>query len=246
VLTVQAVIESTIEKVLKTHVNCIGCGRTDAMVHAAQYIFHFDYYEKLPDKFLFRLNKSLPDDIAVFDIIPVEGYPHAQFDAIERTYDYFVHTRKDPFLHGFSALYEYPKLSYNSMSEAAKYLVKFTDYSLFCKTPARNDSNICLVTSSKLFVNQKAGRFRFQISANRFVKGMIRIIVRRLMDIGIGELSVEDFKNILEANLKPSEITIAHPQGLYLTKVKYPFLELPTQGEFYGNLFNISDCWEEL
>ena len=246
VLSVQEVMETVIEKILKEKISCIGCGRTDAMVHAAQYFFHFDFYEKFPDKFLFKFNKALPNDIAIFDIIPVESYPHCQFDAVERTYEYLIHTYKDPFLNGFSALYQYESLDFERMSEAAKLLLNYSDFSLFCKTPERNDSNICNITSAKLFVNQQENRIRFQIAANRFVKGMIRIIVRRLLDIGAGELSVKEFEGILAGKIKPKEITISHPQGLYLTKVKYPFLELPTRAEFAGIYGNSGNFWKEV
>lgn len=243
VITVQQVMEETLSKVLKSKITCIGCGRTDAKVNASQYFFHFDYYEDFPKNLQFKLNKVLPDDIAIFDIIPMNGHPHAQFDAVERTYEYFINTNKDPFLHELSALYEEKNLSHEQMKKAAALIPNFSDFSLFCKTPDRNDSNISNVTQTKLFVNQQGDRIRFQISANRFTKGMIRIIAKRLIDIGKGDISVDDFEGILSGQIVPSEITIAHPQGLYLTKVKYPFLDLPTRTEFAGGN---SSYWVEL
>lgn len=246
VVTVQQVLEETFSKVLKEKITCIGCGRTDAKVHASQYFFHFDFYEDLPKNLQFKLNKVLPDDIAIFDIIPMDGHPHAQFDAVERTYDYFINTKKDPFLHELSALYEGTSLNLEQMKKAVAIIPNYSDYSLFCKTPDRNDSNFCKVTSAKLFVNPQGDRIRFQISANRFIKGMIRIIVMRLIDIGREDLSVDDFEGILSGRIVPSEITIAHPQGLYLTKVKYPFLDLPTRSEFAGGNSSQRSYWVKL
>jgi len=246
VLTVQEVMETSISRVFGKSITCIGCGRTDAMVHAAQYFFHFDIDLNWTFNLLLRLNKVLPDDIAVFDIIPVEGKPHAQFDAIMRTYEYFIHTHKDPFLHGLSALYEEPNLNLEHMMQAAYLLPKYTDFSLFCKSPEKNDCNICDVYSAKLYVNDQADRLRFQISSNRFIKGMIRIIVKRLLDIGKGILTVEEFEGILQGRIKPKEITIAYPQGLYLVKVKYPFLDLPTSPDFFGVASNHDFYWKEV
>ena len=222
VVSIQQILEEIIEKLLKTPVNCIGCGRTDAMVHASQYFFHFDFFEPLPEQFLFKFNKILPDDIAIFDIIAMDGYPHAQLDATERTYEYFFHTRKDPFLHKFSALYQEKELNIDLMKQAANLLPKYSDYSQFCKCPSKNENNICNIVSTKLFVNKKGNRFRFQITANRFISGMIRIIAMRLIFVGRGELSVESFEGILQGHVRPNEICRAYPQGLYLTRIKYP------------------------
>ncbi len=239
VVTVQEVLQEKFSEAFKKPITCIGCGRTDAMVHAVQYFFHFDYYEQLHSDIKFRLNKALPDDIAIFDIIPMDGYPHAQFDAVERTYNYFVHTHKNPFLKGLSSLYELSDLNLELMSKAMNLIPKYTDFSLFCKTPMKNDSNICNVRSVDLFASPNAERLRFQITADRFTKGMIRIIVKRLLDIGTGELSIDEFEGILSGKNRPSEITIAYPQGLYLTKVTYPFLDIPQRPEF-ASVFEVN------
>ncbi len=233
-------------KLLKSKITCIGCGRTDASVHARQFFFHFDFDKAWNFNLNQRLNKALPDDIAVFDIIPVEDFPHAQFDAIERTYEYYIHTSKDPFLNGFSALYEHKNLNFQEMVRAANLITSYTDYSQFCKTPERNDSNFCEVKSTKLFVNQQGDRIRFQISANRFTKGMIRVIVHRLLEVGNGSLTVKEFEDILKGLYKPKEITIAYPQGLYLIKVKYPFLDLPTCPDFFGSAINHNMYWVDV
>ena len=106
VLGVQQVLEETLSKVLKRRIICLGCGRTDAGVHASQYFFHIDVTESLPADLVFILNKMLPDDISIFDIIAVPSTHHAQFGATARTYDYLIHQTKDPFLQEISAQYE--------------------------------------------------------------------------------------------------------------------------------------------
>ncbi len=239
VVTVQEVLQDKFSEVLKQPITCIGCGRTDAMVHAVQYFFHFDFYEPLHSDIRFRLNKALPDDIAIFDIIPMDGYPHAQFDAVERTYNYFVHTHKNPFLKGLSSLYEDSNLNLDLISRAMDLIPKYNDYSLFCKTPLRNDSNICNVRSVNLFTTPNGERIRFQIAADRFTKGMIRIIVKRLLDIGGGNLSIDEFEDILSGRIKPGKISMAYPQGLYLTKITYPFLDIPQRSEF-SSVFEVN------
>ena len=245
-MSIQQIMEESLSRLLKEKITCLGCGRTDAMVHASQYFFHFDYFDPFPSNFHFKLNKVVPEDIAVFDIIPMEGYPHAQYTAIERSYEYYIHTRKDPFLHKFSSLCEVKRFDLLKMKQAVDILPKYSDYAQFCKSPIKNDSYICNVKTTKLFTNQKEDRIRFQITANRYITGMIRIITRRLIDIGKGNLSVNEFEAILEGELKPKEIVIAHPQGLYLTKVKYPFLDLPSASDFIGGGYHDSNYWIEL
>ncbi|MHC1705377.1 MAG: tRNA pseudouridine(38-40) synthase TruA [Tenuifilaceae bacterium] len=247
VLCIQDVVQDCVRKLLKRQVNCLGCGRTDAKVHASQYFFHIDNEEPLDLEFKFRLNKMLPDDIALFDIIPMDGYPHAQLDAKKRTYDYFIHTYKDPFLSGFSALYMEQDLDLASMKKASKLLMKYKDYSAFCKSPDKNDSNYCDVSSTKLFVGMDGGRIRFQITSNRFLKGMVRIIARKLIDVGTGVLSVEQFENYLTKKEIPKNTVPAYPQGLYLTKITYPFLDIPPRTE-HSVVFqsDVENAWREL
>ncbi len=235
-LTVQEVIEDVFKKVLKTATSVNGCGRTDAGVHASQYFFHADMVETGVDELLFKLNRTLPPDITVFDIIPVDDRANARFDAIQRSYDYFIHLRKDPFLQGSSALYSDMDLDISRMKAAVELLPKYEDYYAFCKSPASFKHTICRVSTAHLWVDKSGERLRFQISANRFLTGMIRIIVGRLLEIGTGRMSLEAFEGHLRDKKTPRIITGAHPQGLYLSKVVYPYLELP-QGTVFSEVF---------
>jgi tRNA pseudouridine38-40 synthase len=196
---------------------------------------------------IFRLNKMLTEDIAVFEIIPMVGLPNAQKDAIQRTYDYFIHTFKNPFLHGLSALYPLKNPDFIKMKQAVNLLPKYDDYSAFCKSPDKNPSNICDISSAKLFVAKNGDKIRFQITSNRFLKGMVRIIVKKLIDIGEGELTVDEFEGYLAGTTTPREAVPAYPQGLYLSKVTYPYLDLPPRTEF-STIFqnNVDDAWKEI
>ncbi len=228
----QEVIENVLKKVVKTPVIINGCGRTDAQVHASQYIFHVDLAETYDFDLLTRLNHALPPDIAIFAILPVHDKAHARFDATQRTYDYFIHTQKDPFLHGCSALYDYKNLDLQSMKRAVDLLAQYNDYYAFCKSPASYEHTVCQVSSAHLWVDKSGERLRFQVTSNRFLRGMIRIIVGRLLEIGLGKLSVEAFEQHLRARQTPRIITSAYPQGLYLSKIVYPYLDLPQRTEF--------------
>ncbi len=225
-------LETTLSKIFKQPVTIYGCGRTDAGVHASQFYFHIDIEREWDFDLFFRWNRILPEDIAIFDIIPVEGRPHARYDAVQRTYDYFFHTYKDPFLSESSALYLLPELNLPEMKKAVMLLPKYNDYRPYCKSPDKNEHNICNVTSATLFTNNSGNRIRFQISSNRFLGRMIRILTRKLIEIGTGSFSVDEFENHLITKQTPSLILPAHPQGLYLSKVTYPFLDLPAKSAF--------------
>jgi len=229
---VQETIEKTLSSLLKSPVNVNGCGRTDALVHASQYFFHADIEQEWDFDLFFRINKMLPDDIAIFDIIPMQGLPHARFDAVQRSYDYYIHTYKDPFLNNFSSLYTGLNLDLDKMQSAAALLHLYNDYRGFCKSPDRQDSTICNVSSAALFADSSGDRIRFHISSNRFLSRMVRIIVGRLLEIGYGTLSLKEFESYLINKETPKVITPAHPQGLYLSKVTYPYLDLPASSSF--------------
>jgi tRNA pseudouridine38-40 synthase len=226
IASVQQVMETTLSRIFKRSVEVVGCGRTDAQVHASQFFFHFDAEKEWKFDLLFRLNKCLPHDISVYDLIRMEGLPHARFDAIQRCYDYYIHTHKDPYLIGLSSFYPSENLDLINMNAAVGLLTKYNDYGCFCKSPLKYEHTICHVSKAVLFTNTEQTRLRFHISSNRFLAGMIRIIVGKLLEIGTGKLSVADFEHFLQSKKTPSTIIPAYAQGLYLTKVTYPYLDL--------------------
>jgi tRNA pseudouridine38-40 synthase len=246
-LNVQQVIETSLTQILKIPISIIGCGRTDAQVHASQFFFHVDIEREWDFDLLFRVNKLLPSDIAVFEIIPMKGLPHARFDANKRSYDYFIHTYKDPFLSGVSSLYLERNLNLLKMKEATALLTKYNDYAAFCKGSTGYEHTICHVTTANLYADASGDKIRFQISSNRFLAKMIRIIVGKLIDIGKGELAVDEFEYNLANKEIPKTIEPAYPQGLFLSKVTYPYLDLTPRTEFSSILQNKVDLvWQPL
>ncbi len=240
-LGVQQVLETALGQLLKITINIVGCGRTDAQVHASQFFFHADIEKQWDFDLLFRLNKILPDDIAVFDIIPMDGLPHARFDAVQRSYDYFIHTYKDPFLSNFSSLYPEAGLNFDKMKAAVALLPQYNDYRAFCKMPDRIEHTTCNVSSAGLYVDNTGDKIRFHISANRFLSKMIRIIVGRLLDISRGDMSVDEFESCLISKETPKIIIPAYPQGLYLSKITYPYLDIPARTTFTASLQSVAD-----
>lgn len=230
--SLQQVIETILSNLLKEPITAMGCGRTDAQVHASQFFFHIDVTNEWNPNLFFPLNKMLPDDIAVFEVIPVKDDQHARFDAIQRRYDYFIHTYKDPFLNSISSWYPEPNLDLHMMKKAVKLLTRYNDYKAFCKSPDLYKHTICNVTSATLYSDSKGDRLRFQISADRFLGRMVRLIAGKLILVGKGEQSVDEFENYLITKQSPKFFDAAYPQGLFLSKVTYPYLDIPTRVDF--------------
>jgi tRNA pseudouridine38-40 synthase len=226
---VQEVIEVNLSKVLKTNLTIVGCGRTDTQVHADQFFFHVDIDQTWGFDLKTRLNLNLPKEIAVFDIFPVDDSSHARFSATERTYNYFIHTSKDPSLANISAYYEKENLDVDLMRKSASLLTNYEDYRALSKNIPDGRSTICKVKAANLYTDDSGGWFRFEISSNRFLNGMIRIIVQKLLLIGRHKLSLSEFEDYLISKQKPPINRLAFPQGLHLTKVTYPFMDIPTK-----------------
>jgi tRNA pseudouridine38-40 synthase len=229
--SVQEVIESRLTAIFKHQIGINGCGRTDTGVHASQYFFHADLPEWDFD-LKFRLNKTLPPNIAVFDIISVKEKQHARFDAVQRQYDYFINTYKNPFLGQLSSYYDLQEPNLEEMKKAVTLLPKYKDYRAYCTSPDKNEHTICNVMDAKLFATSNQEFIRFHISSNRFLSKMIRILTGKLIKIGKGELSVDEFESHLISKEPPLLLDPAHPTGLYLSKVTYPYLNLPAKSNF--------------
>jgi len=243
-LSVQQILEEALSRVLKYTISINGCGRTDAGVHASQYFFHADIEREWDYDLIFRINKLLPDDIAVFDIIPMEGLPHARFDATQRTYDYYIHTQKDPFINQLSSYYPVKELKLDLMKQAVLLLPQYQDYRAYCTSPDKNEHTICRVSKAELYINPDGDKIRFHISSNRFLSKMIRIITGKLLKIGEGKLSVEEFESHLINKEAPLILDPAYPQGLYLSKIVYPYLNIPVAAGF--DALGSENYWKRL
>ena len=224
--TVQEVVEQTLLRVFKKVVTVYGCGRTDAGVHASQYVIHINLDEAPLFDLKFRLNKNLPDDIAVFEIFEVNKKQHSRYDAVARTYDYFIHWKKCPILIRYSSLYEDFKLDFDLMRKAAALILVTKDFKPLCKQPDSYNNTLCQISKCELFVNEEQGRLRFTITSNRFLRGMVRFCVFFLLKVGSGEMILEEFGEILSQEKEMKEKSPALPNGLFLSKVEYPFLAL--------------------
>lgn len=223
--TVQEVIENTLSEIFKKEVSVYGCGRTDAGVHASQYIMQI-YLEQEPEFDLkFRLNKRLPNSIAVFEIMEVEEDQHCRYNATARTYDYFIHFNKDPNLIRYSLLYENQNLDYELMKKCTELIAQTSDFRALCKQPDLYKNTLCRISQCTIYINEESGRLRFSITSNRFLRGMIRYCVFFLLEVGSGKMTWEEFESILKDKNDQYPKRPALPQGLFLSKIEYPFIQ---------------------
>lgn len=224
--TVQEVIENTLSQIFKRNISVYGCGRTDAGVHASQYVIQVNLDEAPIFDLKFRMNKNLPNSIAVFEIIEVTVEQHCRYHAVSRSYDYFIHWHKNPILHNKSSFYQDYKLDFEVMKQATALIRETKNFKAFCKQPDLYDNTYCNITDCQLFINEAQGRMRFTITSNRFLRGMIRICVYYLLEVGRGKITLDTFKQILRQEKELKITYAAHPNGLFLSKIEYPFLQL--------------------
>lgn len=224
VISVQSTLEHFLSEVFKVEIKLIGCGRTDAGVHASQYYAHFDIDQGWDFDFLFRINKRLPKDIVILDFFPVKQNNHTRFDVASRSYSYFVHRYKTPALALYSGLYEKEIIQHDRIVAALNMLTKYSEYRAFCRRPDKMNTTLCHFTEAKLFTHNEYGRLRFDFTANRFLTGMIRLLVGELLAIGEGLTSLDSFKHHLSTGELMDKHRAVDPQGLHLTRVIYPYL----------------------
>ncbi len=216
---VQEVVESALSKIFRTKIEIVGSGRTDAGVHCVQQFFHADLDKEIDEPtWLIKLNSLLPKDIAIRSIRPVKAEAHARYDAFERSYEYKITRVKDPLLIG-QAYYFFKSLDVANMNRAAALLVGEHDFECFSKV--KTDVNHFICTVKKVHWNQKGDLLVLNITANRFLRGMVRAIVGTLLDVGCGKISLEDFNGILKGKDRKKAGMNVPPEGLYLTSVKY-------------------------
>lgn len=222
--SVQATLETALSTILREKIGVTGCGRTDSGVHARYYIAHFDAETLLPPTFLNGLNSLLPKDIGVHEIRSVHAEAHARFDAYERGYQYFITLRKDPF--SVETAWHYPQhslLDFEKMQAVAALLPKYTAFYPFCKTDSGLEHFNCDLRAAFWEQNPETHQWIFHITANRFLRGMVRLIVGACIQVGRGQLQISDIQEALETQKPLKKSLSAPPQGLFLTDVKYPF-----------------------
>ena len=219
--SVQEVVEEALQVVVRGKVGLVGAGRTDAGVHAAFYIAHFDSeLETLAnEKTVFKLNCLLPEDIAVQKILLVRPGAHARFDAIYREYKYYISRCKDPFTINYAER-ENRKLDLAKMNEAAQTLFDYRDFTSFSKLGSDVKTNNCLI--HKAFWEEKGDQLVFTIRADRFLRNMVRAIVGTSLEVGLGKKSVQDFRVVIEKKDRSAAGASVAAKGLFLVDIGYP------------------------
>ncbi|XOV92807.1 MAG: tRNA pseudouridine(38-40) synthase TruA [Bacteroidota bacterium] len=219
-ISVQEMINKALSTILQVPTECVGSGRTDTGVHAHQQIAHFDTQETLDTlEFKYKLNVLLPFDIAVNNLRQVESKAHSRFDASRRTYHYYIHSRKDPFKTGFSYYYS-QELDHDKIIAALKTLEKTRDFQAFSKVKTEVKTFECEIFEIS-WETSEVGH-RFVVSADRFLRGMVRAMVGTLLDIGLAKINLDDLETILKSGNRSMAGRAVPPEGLYLHRVEYP------------------------
>lgn len=230
--SVQAELEQALGTILRQEkVITTGCGRTDTGVHARQFYLHFNAEQEItsPDEVSWKLNHILPSDISTYELTRVHDRAHARFDAVSRSYSYFIHTRPDPFLVNRSMYYPWP-LDMDAMNEAASLLIMKADFASFCKSGGAQKTTICDIAEAKWM--RIGNQLCFHIRADRFLRNMVRAIVGTLLDVGKGKLNPSDVSEIVEGKMRGLAGESVKACGLFLNGISYPpELGLPAQDE---------------
>jgi tRNA pseudouridine38-40 synthase len=220
--SVQETLEKALSLLLKSPIEIVGAGRTDAGVHAKQMFAHFDYPEELDSSFwVTKLNSYLPKSIVIYNIIPVSDNAHARFDATSRTYEYHIHTFKDAFISEGSWLYAQP-LNLQLMNEATALLLNHTDFECFSKAHTDVFTFNCKITQAHW--QQIGNQVVFTITADRFLRNMVRAIVGTFINIGLKKITIQDLQTILDSKDRSQAGFSVPAHGLYLTQITYPYL----------------------
>lgn len=229
--SIQQRLQDALSTLLRQPIEVVGAGRTDTGVHARMMVAHFDSPQQgemknevngqwlMVNDLAYKLNKLLPQDIAVQEVRQVPDDMHARFSATSRTYHYFIHTRKDPFLYAYS--WQVPfKLDFEKMNEAAQVLLEYKDFTSFSKVNTDTKTNLCDIKEAH-WDEVAPGQWRFTITANRFLRNMVRAIVGTLVEVGRGRISIEDVRHIIEAKDRCQAGESVPGKALFLVDISY-------------------------
>jgi tRNA pseudouridine38-40 synthase len=222
--SIQESIQKALATILQEEVEITGCGRTDAGVHALQYFAHFDFDRELPKNTIISLNALLKRDIVIHRLINVQDEAHARFDARSRSYLYKIDLRPDPF-HQETAYYcpFASKLDKDLVQEAARLLLNYSEFDSFCLAHTDVHTKICRLTRSEWDFQE--WEWTYHVSADRFLRGMIRLIVGMCLNVGRGKVSLEELKYAMERKLPLKQAWSVPAEGLFLTDIKYDFIK---------------------
>lgn len=222
--SVQEDLQKALTLLLKESISVTGAGRTDSGVHAKNYIAHFDCQAIIQDEayLAYKLNAILPAEIAVHRIFKVHDTAHARFDATSRTYKYYIHTNKNPFDSGYSLHVRADRIDIEKMNEAAGYFLGEQDFSSLEKVNGGNRTSICTVTYAK-WEQLDENRYVFTVTANRFLRNMVRAMVGSLLEVGAGKRNPEWIKSMLSLKNRCAAGQSVPGKALFLVEVKYPY-----------------------
>ena len=219
-VTVQEELQKALSTLMRKPMEVVGAGRTDTGVHARKMIAHFDHDEVLDcSQLVYKLNKLLPRDIAVQHVEPVADDMHARFSAKSRTYHYYVHLDKNPFLRSYSwQVYGNP--DFELMNRAARVLMEYKDFTSFSKVNTDTKTNDCTITEAR-WDRVGEDQWRFTVTANRFLRNMVRAIVGTLMEVGRGRMTIEQLRSVIEAKDRCRAGDSVPGNALFLVEVRY-------------------------
>lgn len=218
--SVQEELQKALSTLLRQPTEVVGAGRTDAGVHARKMVAHFNSDAPIDcDQLAYRLNRMVPRSMAIYKVEQVADDMHARFSAKKRTYRYFVHTRKDPFLRHYSCEMHY-ELDFDLMNEAAQTLMDYSDFGAFCKSHSDVKTTICRVMYAR-WHRTSPTEWYFEISADRFLRNMVRAVVGTLVDVGRHRLSLDEFRGVVEGRKRTAAGESMPGMALFLEDVEY-------------------------
>lgn len=219
-ISVQGELQRGLSLLLRSDIQVTGAGRTDAGVHAKMMVAHFDFPEEIDGRQLaYKLNKLLPQDIAIQKVEPVADDLHARFSATSRTYHYYIHTEKSPFERHYSCELHYP-LDFAKMNQAARMLLDNEDFGAFCKSHADVKTTLCHVTHAE-WHQISPSTWYFEITANRFLRNMVRAVVGTLIEVGRGRMTLDGFRKVIEGKRRTEAGESMPGNALFLVDIRY-------------------------
>ena len=218
--SVQEELQKALSVLLRHDVEIVGAGRTDAGVHARQMVAHFEWDGQLDcQQTAYRLGRMLPRDIAIYRMEPVADDMHVRFSAVRRTYHYYLHTERDPFCRQYSCELHYD-LDFERMNEAGRILCTYEDFGAFCKSHSDVKTTLCRVSEAH-WIQVDSTHWYFRISANRFLRNMVRAVVGTMIDVGRGRITLDDFRKIVEGKQRTQAGESMPAHALFLEEIEY-------------------------
>ncbi len=222
-ISVQETLQKALSILLNATIDIVGAGRTDTGVHAKHMFAHFDFETEIDTpQLVHKLNSFLPKDIVIYTIFKVDDESHARFDAIKRTYEYHIHTKKDAFENEGSYQFNQP-LDIEKMNEACAILYNHNDFECFSKVNTDVRTFNCVIFEA--YWSQIGNKIIFTITADRFLRNMVRAIVGTMISVGTEKINIIDFEKIIESKNRSQAGFSVPAQGLYLTKIEYNYLQ---------------------